>query len=204
MRRPQANEASISRDVVTGTPSAPLSKRARAAKKEKTKAAKKAAKAKAKALTPKASSSKEGAKGASLGAPNNDMETLNPPSRCSSPEPVAAGDRHDPLRLQCWEALFDSINEALHIAGMVVERLNPSLALQYHQLSESLKADYKKHGEFLSLNDGLLPGLAVHFNMQPGDEAVHLDGMSLFAGWVRVSISRKPGSTPNSSLRMKC
>jgi hypothetical protein len=206
------NEASISRDVVTGTPSAPLSKRASKAKKAKAKKAKKAKKAdaKGKGLTQKASSSKEGAQGPSPDASKNNMATSNPPSGPSPPKPTApgkpmvAGDQHDPQRLKSWEILFDGINEALQIAGMLIERLNPALALQYHELSETLKTDAKKYGDFLCLNEGLLPGLAVHFNMQPDEKAVHLDGMSLFAGFVSVSISGELGSTPNSSLRTKC
>jgi hypothetical protein len=68
---------------------------------------------------------------------------------------------------------------------MVLERLNPDLALQYHTLSESLKRDTNKWGEFLSLNESFLPAVAVHFNMQPDDDDFHFDGMSMFTGYVR-------------------
>lgn len=90
--------------------------------------------------------------------------------------------------MEAWENLFSTINEPLHIAGMVTERLNADLALQYYLLSETLKADYKKHGEFLSLNECFLPGIGVHFNMAPDDEDFHRDRMSMFLGWESVSM----------------
>ena len=102
---------------------------------------------------------------------------------------TTVGDRGDPQRTEAWSKLFDVINEALQIASMLIERVNPDLATQYHELSETLKADTKKHGEFLSLNDCHLPGIAVHFNMQPEDGDFHLDGKSMFMGWVSTLIS---------------
>lgn len=41
---------------------------------------------------------------------------------------------------------LDVINEALQIASMLVEHLNPDLALQYYLLPKGLKVDAKKHG----------------------------------------------------------
>ena len=105
------------------------------------------------------------------------------------------GEKLDPERLQCWEKLFAVINEALHIVTMIIERVNPDLARLYHRLSETLKADTKKHGEFLSLNECCLPGIAVHFNMAPEDGDFHWDRMSMCLGW--ESISTNQSYTPS-------
>ena len=116
---------------------------------------------------------------------DNEGQPRPGPSRPSKSSP---GDARDPQRVQAWEELFGAINEALHIASMLVERLNPDLARQYYKLSEALKADAKKHGEFLSFNECCLPGVAVHFNMAPDDNEYHWDRMSMFVGWESVSI----------------
>lgn len=97
------------------------------------------------------------------------------------------GQEMDPERLRCWQNLFSVINEALHIVTMIIERVNPKLARLYHRLSETLKADKKKHGEFLSLNECCLPGIAVHFNMAPEDGDFHWDRMSMCLGWASIS-----------------
>lgn len=90
-----------------------------------------------------------------------------------------AEDVRDEQRLKSWEKLFTNINEALLLSSMVLERLNPDLALQYHTLSESLKRDTNKWGEFLSLNESFLPAVAVHFNMQPDDDDFHTEQMTV-------------------------
>ena len=115
-------------------------------------------------------------------------EPSNPSPR---PHVDSAEDLRDKQRLDSWMELFDKINEALQIASMITERLNPDLALQYHKLNESLKRDENKWGQFLSLNESFLPAVAVHFNMQPGDEDFHWDMMSMFSGYVCGLISFK-------------
>lgn len=113
-----------------------------------------------------------------------------PPSKSSKPKPrplPTTGDGRDEARLKAWEELFTVINEPLHLASLLVERLNPHLTLQLYKLGESLKRDKRKHGELLSLNECYLPGVAVHFNMAPKPGDFHLDGMSLFLGWESVS-----------------
>ena len=85
--------------------------------------------------------------------------------------------------MNSWDQLFGTINEALQLATMLIECVHPDVASQYYKLSEVLKADQKKHGEFLWVNECSLPGVAVYFNMQPGIEDFHMDKMSMFQGW---------------------
>jgi len=162
----QLKEATLSNDVTTGKPPPSLSQRVQKAQPAKSKEAQ---------HLRKGGTSTQGA-----------ASTSN--SNSARPLPTIAGDQQDILRVEAWEKMFDVINEALHITNMLVERVNPNLALQYYKLSETLKADTKKHGEFLSLNEGYLPGIAVHFNMQPKDDDFHFDGMSLFLGLVCILI----------------
>jgi len=162
---------------VTGKPPAPLSKRARKAK-EKEDQEPPQKKGKHKATTPSNSSS------------DSDSHTLAHSTRVK-PKPKQtqksfSSDALDSTRVNSWVKLFSGINEALHIASMLVEHLNPDLAKQCYKLSETLKADTKKHGEFLSVNDCCLPGVAVHFNMQPEEGEFHTDRMSLFLGWESI------------------
>ena len=96
-------------------------------------------------------------------------------------------DQDDDTRQHAWKKLFDTMNEALHLGNLIIERLNPDLTKQYYQLSQVLNADKKKNGEFLGFNECFLPGVAVHFNMAPEEDQFHYDGMSLFLGWESVS-----------------
>ena len=84
-----------------------------------------------------------------------------------------------------WEELFSTINEPLLIVNAILERIQPNLAEQYHQLHEDIKGDRSRAGAFLAFNDCYLPGLAAHFNMQPSDspDGFHYDGDSLFLGY---------------------
>ena len=163
---------------MTGKPPAPLSKRAQKAKEKEDQTKPPQKKGKCKATTPSNSSS------------SLDSDTLAHSTRVKpkpKPKPKSfSSDALDSTRVNSWVKLFSGINEALHIASMLVERLNPDLAKQYYKLSETLKADTKKHGEFLSVNDCCLPGVAVHFNMQPEEEEFHTDRMSLFLGWESI------------------
>ena len=170
----QMKEAVISNDVVTGKPPAPLSKRAQKLKNKKRGKGPVLSKNKPPPLTDDST----------LSSSQEKPPSVSTSSLPSSSQPATVGDGHDTERIDAWNKLFDIINEALQIASMLVERLNPDLALQYHQLSEGLKANTKKHGEFLALNESFLPGLALHCNMQPDDKDFHWDSMSMFAGFV--------------------
>jgi hypothetical protein len=88
-------------------------------------------------------------------------------------------------KMAYWEELFSTINEPLLIVNAILERIQPDLAEQYHQLHEDIKGDKSREGAFLAFNDCYLPGLAAHFNMQPSDSAdgFHYDGDSLFLGY---------------------
>ena len=104
--------------------------------------------------------------------------------RHQPPSSSHSGDGQYEARAEAWEKLFSVINEALHIASMLVECLNPDLAQQYYELSKTLKKDNNKHGRFLKANECFLPGVTVHFNMQPIDGDFHFDRMSMYHGWV--------------------
>lgn len=158
-------EATLSNDVTAAKPPPTLSQRAQKAQPAKSKGAQQL---------------RKGGSSTQAAASNSNSDTARPL--------LSAREQQDISRVEAWEKLFNVINEALHIANMLVERLDPKLASQYYKLSETLKADTKKHGEFLSLNEGYLPGIAVHFNMQPDDDDFHFDGMSLFLGLVCILI----------------
>jgi hypothetical protein len=206
---------SISNDVVTGFPQPGLSRRARKQKEKERKHRNPAdtrGKGKAREPSPPPNSNSEGddsvddsaedstdtdhqgdsgSDKASSGPTQSTSQPLPPPPSQDPPTPeqqskAQAEPEMDEAQMMAWDKLFSAINEALQIASMILERLNPDLAMQYYKLSESLKADKKKYGQFLSLNECCLPGVAVHFNMAPGDKDFHLDGMSMYLGWVGV------------------
>jgi 5-hydroxyisourate hydrolase-like protein (transthyretin family) len=193
----QLKEARLTNDVVTGKPAAPLSKKVQKAKKQEAKLARKQ-QGKKRALLATLKEPSEDALDDDLDLDeffhldsHHDTDAGFPPNPSPRPHMDSAGDLRDQQRLKCWTELFDKINEVLQIASMILERVNPDLALQYHKLNESLKRDTNKWGEFLSLNESFLPAVAVHFNMAPEDNDFHWDMMSMFSGYVRGLISFK-------------
>lgn len=193
----QLKEARLTNDIVTGKPATPLSKKVQKAKKQEAKLARKQQEKK-RALLATLQEPSEDALDNDLDLDkffhldsHHDTDAGFQPHPSPCPQMDSAGDLRDQRRLKCWTELFDKINEVLQIASMILEQVNPDLALQYHKLNESLKRDTNKWGEFLSLNEGFLPAVTVHFNMAPEDNEFHWDMMSMFSGYVCGLISFK-------------